>query len=322
MRAVTSRNPFARGLSKLSVGRKLLLIYLLDLCAVIFVSGILVNEKYLAIDFAQKEIRGNAYIRVLADAMVDAALIDTPEGPALQWAQHEQRLQAQEEVHGVAMNSAELAHAMQQAMQAPGRKGDELLSRGKALLTRLGNQSNLILDPDLDSYYTMSLEVLRFPELLSLQHRIVRELEGDSAPLSRKMQYLVLEGQLDGVLQGVRSDWAEAVAAHPSLRTQQGEQIQELLENVESFRRAARLSVDVGESRRIAVDQDLVLAQVHMLNTLRVTAQGVSNILENLLQDRVRGLYHRMGLHLGMALFLLLCILCFVYLVAQQIRHR
>jgi hypothetical protein len=42
----TTRNPFARLLSRLSVGRKLLLIYLLDLCAVIYVTSILVNEKF------------------------------------------------------------------------------------------------------------------------------------------------------------------------------------------------------------------------------------------------------------------------------------
>ena len=45
---------------------------------------------------------------------------------------------------------------------------------GRALVTRVGNQSNLILDPDLDSYYTMSLVLLRFPELLDLVAAIGR----------------------------------------------------------------------------------------------------------------------------------------------------
>ena len=34
----------------------------------------------------------------------------------------------------------------------------------------MGNQSNLILDPDLDSYYVMSLMILRYPELLQVLH--------------------------------------------------------------------------------------------------------------------------------------------------------
>jgi hypothetical protein len=41
----------SRLIGGLSVGRKLSLIYLLDLTAVIFISGILINEKYISINF-------------------------------------------------------------------------------------------------------------------------------------------------------------------------------------------------------------------------------------------------------------------------------
>ncbi|MDN7177053.1 hypothetical protein M0D69_03285 [Caballeronia sp. SEWSISQ10-4 2] len=53
------RTLFFRLLARLQVGRKLLLIYLLDLSAVVFISGILIHEKYIAIDFSNKEIVGN-----------------------------------------------------------------------------------------------------------------------------------------------------------------------------------------------------------------------------------------------------------------------
>lgn len=52
------RNPFINILGRLSVGKKLLLIYLLDLTAVIYISSILINEKYIAINFAHDELRG------------------------------------------------------------------------------------------------------------------------------------------------------------------------------------------------------------------------------------------------------------------------
>ena len=44
--------PVVRRLANLSVGKKLLLIYLLDLSTVIFISSILIHEKYIAIDFS------------------------------------------------------------------------------------------------------------------------------------------------------------------------------------------------------------------------------------------------------------------------------
>ena len=77
----------SRLLGRLSVGRKLMLIYLLDLLAVIFISSILINEKFIAIDFARKEIAGNAYIDGVRDLLHDAALAGAGQpvpGPGLQ----------------------------------------------------------------------------------------------------------------------------------------------------------------------------------------------------------------------------------------------
>ncbi|MGE8476202.1 MAG: hypothetical protein ACN6QC_33475, partial [Paraburkholderia hospita] len=68
------RNPFFRLLARLRVGRKLLLIYLLDLTAVVYISGILIHEKYISIDFSNKEIVGNAYIGTVRDALIDVAM--------------------------------------------------------------------------------------------------------------------------------------------------------------------------------------------------------------------------------------------------------
>ena len=45
---ISATQPLARRLADLGVGKKLLLIYLLDLCTVIFISSILIHEKYIA----------------------------------------------------------------------------------------------------------------------------------------------------------------------------------------------------------------------------------------------------------------------------------
>jgi hypothetical protein len=49
------------------------------------------------------------------------------------------------------------------AETANSRAVHDALSACRDLITRVGNQSNLILDPDLDSYYSMSLSILRYP---------------------------------------------------------------------------------------------------------------------------------------------------------------
>ena len=66
------------------------------------------------------------------------------------------------------------------AAPSPPAAATNSVALGRELLTRIGNQSNLILDPDLDSYYTMSLVVLRFPELLDVIDQM-RRLAHDMA---------------------------------------------------------------------------------------------------------------------------------------------
>jgi diguanylate cyclase (GGDEF)-like protein/PAS domain S-box-containing protein len=64
----------------------------------------------------------------------------------------------------------------------------------------------------------------------------------------------------------------------------------------------------------------LKIAQQALLEQLRDTWHGAGDTLDMMLNERVSGLYTRMWLHLGTALFLLSCILGMVYMVAQQIR--
>ena len=319
---------FARLLGRLSVGRKLLLIYLLDLTAVIYISGILINEKFIAIDFARKEESGIAYIRRTSDVLVAVARASIgqdqaprPEG----WLAAAQAVADTERLHGDGMKSSEPAARLQHTLEALGpRPGPAALAaalaEGRALVTRVGNQSNLILDPDLDSYYSMSLVLLRYPELLDVLERIGTQLRpgAQTEPAVLRTQYLVLEGQLDAVTQGIASDEAEAVAAsQPALRAALDPAQARLATAIEGLRRAARAYIDDGATgdRLRAVH----LAQAELVDELHRAWQLGATELERLLATRIEGLYTRMWLHLGTALVLLLAILSLVYGVARQI---
>jgi diguanylate cyclase (GGDEF)-like protein/PAS domain S-box-containing protein len=321
-----------RLLGRLGVGRKLMLIYLLDLTAVIYVSGILINEKFIAIDFARKEVQGSAYIAALREPLLAAARLDSGDV--------DQRTalpplvagvtQAQSE-HGAGMDSQRLARELEQTLlrlaAAPGpTAGDALvaaaLQQGRDLLTRVGNQSNLILDPDLDSYYTMSLIVLRYPELLDVVHGMGRLLQqsaqpGGGADLAQRTRYLVAEGRLGAVAQSIVSDHAEAYAAGgttlaAALRPHEAA----LAQRIDAFRQAARSAVDTADGRAHGA---AVAAQRLLLGDLRAAWAGAGLQLDGLLATRIHGLYVRMAMHLGTALALLLVILTVVTVVARSI---
>jgi diguanylate cyclase (GGDEF)-like protein/PAS domain S-box-containing protein len=326
------RNLFLRLLGRLRVGRKLLLIYLLDLSAVVFISGILIHEKYIAIDFSDKELIGNAYVAAVQDALIDFALAGAGhQESATRLQQTAGKLADAERSFGAHMQSAALNQRVRDALMASTSADPDAatldggLDATRALVTRVGNQSNLILDPDLDSYYAMSLSILRYPELLSDVNRIGRHLHDAGAnsrtiPMSRdemRTRYLVLEGQLDAVLQGLRSDYAEASAANGMLTSTIGPSIRRLLAAIDAYRRVAGAAVDAGGDAHTLAALDA--AQQRVVMSVSDAWSITSSQLERLLQERVRGLFERMWLHLGTALFLLCMILSMVYAVALQI---
>ena len=326
------RNLFFRFLARLRVGRKLLLIYLLDLSAVLYISGILIHEKYIAIDFSDKELVGNAYVAAVHDALIDFALAGAGQPrTAAQLKRTADGLADAERRYGANMQSAELnarvlaALTASAAPHAGAATVDVGLEATRELVTRVGNQSNLILDPDLDSYYSMSLSILRYPELLGDVNRMGRHLHDAGARLhaarmshdEMRTRYLVLEGQLDAVLQGLRSDYAEAAATNGTLTTTIGPPLTRMLAAIDAYRRVAGAAVDAGSDDATLAALDAAQQRVVMSVSDAWSATG--NQLERLLHERVRGLFERMWLHLGTALFLLCAILSMVYFVAQQI---
>jgi diguanylate cyclase (GGDEF)-like protein/PAS domain S-box-containing protein len=323
----------AASLARLGVGRKLALIYLLDLTAVIFISGILIEEKFIAIDFARKEVAGNAYIRALRPSLVALGGVQLASSPAT--APSPGALRAAEFAHGRGMDSAAANQAYRHALAALhdglaqggpavlAARQSAAIDRGRQLVTRIGNQSNLILDPDLDSYYTMSIILLRYPELLELVAGIgagmeQQALSGRPAVPDARTQYFILEGRLDATAKGIDQDHREAfaAAANTHLRDALEPRHARLAERVEQFRRAARSMLDEGGSTRLA---QLLDARRQLLAELEQAWAGAADEMDRLLQARIDGFFVRMWLHLGIALTMLALILTAVVYVARQI---
>jgi diguanylate cyclase (GGDEF)-like protein/PAS domain S-box-containing protein len=319
--------PFVSWLGRLSVSRKLTLIYLLDLITVIYISGILVHEKYLAIDFARKEIVGVAYGASVRHLLLPALIENSAKSP--QSLDRLQQFDDQRLLHDVDLKTVDASQVMAQAWQAfaapatPLAVGrSDLITQARTLLTTVGNQSNLILDPDLDSYYSMSLVVLRFPELVEVLDETALAMgRARRAPPAAGLQasgLLILAGRLDAIRQGISADYLQAyTAGSPALKA-----------SLESVERGLTSDLDqVLSLVREAAQQDPKLINLmafdamhrQCLQTLDGTWQQTSQALDGLLRLRVDGLFARMWLHLGTALLLLVGILSLVYVVARQI---
>ena len=309
----------SRVIGSLSVGRKLALIYFLDLSAVIFISGILIHEKFIAINFAEKEQLGNRYIVEVREALftlAPGAAIETRADAARAMERAHARL-------GDTMGSDKLGAEFVQALRASAPERQGAFALGRALLTRIGNQSNLILDPDLDSYYTMSLVVLRFPELLELLASS-EQLLGQMASLSgherqlAQTRFLILDGRLDTIVKAIASDYAEAYqASSPALQARLGGTEARLRSTVEAFRSNGRRLAGLGSEAPGA--PDFGTSALAATGALRAAWADAQQALDHLVRLRIAQFYTRMWMHLGTALLILLAILGLVWFVARQI---
>jgi diguanylate cyclase (GGDEF)-like protein/PAS domain S-box-containing protein len=339
------RSTFMAWLGRMSVGRKLMLIYLLDLTAVIYVSGILIQEKLEAIAFTQREVVGAAYTDAVRANLTGVLLPATTPGGAPEAATQLANMRRQ---HDDTLQTTSLANAWvtslgQQAVR--GQTGVDashhvLAQQTRMLLTAVANQSNLILDPDLDSYYVMSLVSLRYPELLQLlvsaqglvdqvrggvqSHEMARLASVAAWSAHLRVELLTVAGQLEAITQGIASDQDQArKAGNDTLRAMLDREGAALLQALEAYQNLVRaLAENVAAQDGPAANRTLLALdagqQIERLRLNGAWQEGLVH-LRALLVQREQGLYTRMAVHLGTALALLLAVLGLVYLVASQI---
>ena len=203
----------------LSTSSKLLILCGLFLISLVVTTYSLVLEKRIAIQFAQRELIGSHYVAALRP--IYDAMLTKQESPSD--ASHERLVHAlasAESESAGAFLTAGLARTLEKALRdvpsatAIGSDTGEpilnVLDKAQSLISRVGDDSNLALDPDLDSYYLQSIVVTRMPALLG-QLAEIRAMSGESAsegPFGdqRKVRLQVLAGGLLAILDGTGTD--------------------------------------------------------------------------------------------------------------------
>lgn len=84
------------------------------------------------------------------------------------------------------------------------------------LVTQAGNQSNLILDPDLDSYYTMDAFVVKEPGIVEMEGRsaalqtLMLAGRAARAPIDQRIELAVEKGVVASTVSGLDADLTTA----------------------------------------------------------------------------------------------------------------
>ena len=282
-----------------------------------------VSETGERIDFARREMQGNAYLRPLqklveqlpqAMSLGDAFL--RKEGFAVEHLPNKQAeideimaaqqradaefggiLGVSDQARVVRANwddlkkqlpsltteiSADLHHKLQ----------DDVLG----LMSAAGDASNLILDPDLDTYYTMDALLLKLPESLALVSDIrlfVNRHAGDTLTPEQRAGLVVQAGILKSNLDKLKKGMKVAFANNPggSLKAGLDAPLAQYYSALENLLREIRILTEHGR-----FDADLGtfhnLSAAALFSNSRLWVQGSAE-LDQLLQARIHGFERR-----------------------------
>lgn len=206
-------------------GRRLLISFGL-LCATVATFGLLVSQLWTAIgadqEFTVSERAGIAYLRPLTDLMgalgqaeslaVSGAKVDFATVTGAVAAVDKVESTSSERLHTIHRWS-DLSHAIEKlGSTAPTGKAArdqyaEAMAMVLTLIAEVGDRSNLILDPELDSYYLMDVVLLRLPPVIVTSTRVLDEtvLAGKDAAADVAVNVAVTTHQL-GLLAGAISE--------------------------------------------------------------------------------------------------------------------
>jgi diguanylate cyclase (GGDEF)-like protein len=172
-----------------SVGSKLASVILAFLAVSAVFLWMLVSEKNVAIVFAEKEIQGNHLqrsVQQLAQSAHGYRLAqqaserdEAKKNLITQLGVVEKGLAQERHLHmpEARRRLGRQRVVMESAARSPQAISTTLMQDVQGITRQLGDQSNLILDPDLDSYYVMDLTVLSLPEEQAHLSQILASLQ-------------------------------------------------------------------------------------------------------------------------------------------------
>jgi signal transduction histidine kinase len=223
----------------------------------------LVTEKQIAIAFVRKELIGTRYFEALRGVYAAILTEDlaASEGAQTHTSVNEllQTLTAAEAETAGSLNTAKFEQALAVALQTllSNKASDsqkqalvvETLAKARNLTSRIGDDSNLALDPDLDSYYLQDIVVAKMPTLLGQLGELQSLLHTSRPPGppsdDPKVRALILDGMIRSTIEEIERNLAAAYRgeADGHLREAIDGKMRSMISATDSYLKALNVSV-------------------------------------------------------------------------------
>jgi HAMP domain-containing protein len=334
----------------LKVARKLVLLGIVFSIPVAVLLFLLIKEQNIAIDFGQNERRGVEYINPVRHLLHDiqkhqvAFLNGAAEASALE-KQIEEDIRSAQEVDGRYGKEFKTNHGLAGLVEkwsttkslilrsSSNAKPENINSAyddivGKSILPLIiqaGDTSQLILDPDLDSYYAMDNVVINLPvlgQLIAQTNAHVADLILTHENIESKKQLIAfLLARIEPTMERVSTGLQTSINQNPSLRGKLSLPLRTHIEAVKAFDDMIRRKVlDAGPSDFAKIDLKSMSANgLKTLESNYAMYDVTIGVLDDLLATRIGNFNQRRTVSLGVVSISIVLAALFVISIGRSI---
>jgi methyl-accepting chemotaxis protein len=213
-------------LKRVPIRLKILAVAGLFLVPIALQLAMFISQSDTNIAFSTAERDGIAYLRTVWPLFV-GQIRSAGDGRSSGDPAVVEKVRSAATVHDIAMHTGAASAALVDALAAisfPGRPiertaaGETALAATKTLIAKIGDGSNLTLDPDLDSYYVMDLTLVKLPDAVDQAGKLLalaRDLPAQQrAKDQAKARILVAAGLLAATVKGAVASLESAKAGN------------------------------------------------------------------------------------------------------------
>lgn len=267
--------------SRLSIPARLWLMVVVSAVPDVLLTGLYVQQSSLDIAFAQKEIDGTSYLAGLWTHFATVAQTGATTRPAPLSKDYDAEFTADD-----------AAKAYESA-----RDVTEKLDAGKALIGTVADNSNLTLDPDLDSFYAMDADTVRLPGIVAASIAIGKAAAEPAGTPSRLVHIAFAVNRLEISAADANASLTAAMKNNKagSTKTALAGLTAELKRASDALAGQGRALLDGGAAPDLDADKIQLLARTD------ATWLATNAELKRLLQARVAGFHSKLAVNLLIA---------------------
>jgi methyl-accepting chemotaxis protein len=334
----------------LKIGRKLILLGIVFSVPVAVLLFLLIKEQNIAIDFGENERRGVEYITPVRHLLHDiqkhqiAFLNGAIEVSALE-KQIEEDIRSAQEVDGRYGKDLKTTHGLSGLTEkwsttkslilrsSSNAKPENINSAyddivGKSILPLIiqaGDTSQLILDPDLDSYYAMDNVVLNLPalgQLIAQTNAHVADLILTRENMESKKQLIgFLLARIEPTVERLSTGLQTSINTNPALRSKLALPLRTHVEAMKAFDDMIRRQIlDAGPSEFAKIDLKVMSANgMKTLESNYAMYDVTIGVLDDLLVTRIGTFNQRRTVSLGIVSISIVLAALFVMSIGRSI---